>query len=116
MEINNIAIARIEQLYPFPFREVNYLLQSYPNASEVIWCQEEPKNQGAWYRTAHRLERCLMKHQSLSCVSREESPSPAVGNYRVHLVQQQKLITEALTLSKKTFSKPEQRSTDSHAS
>ena len=116
LEINNIAIARIEQLYPFPFREVNYLLQSYPNASEVIWCQEEPKNQGAWYRTAHRLERCLMKHQSLSCVSREESPSPAVGNYRVHLVQQQKLITEALTLSKKTFSKPEQRSTDSHAS
>ena len=116
LEINNIAIARIEQLYPFPFREVNYLLQSYPNASEVIWCQEEPKNQGAWYRTAHRLERCMMKHQSLSCVSREESPSPAVGNYRVHLVQQQKLITEALTLSKKTFSKPEQRSTDNHAS
>ncbi len=114
--IQEIAIARIEQLYPFPTSELNFLLQSYPNATEVVWCQEEPQNQGAWYQIWHRLNACLMKNQNLKSASRDAAPSPAVGNYRVHLAQQERLITQALTVSRKIVSSSEKRSVTADAS
>ncbi len=114
--IQDIAIARIEQLYPFPTSELSFLLQSYPNATEVVWCQEEPKNQGAWYQIWHRLNTCLMKNQNLKSASREAAPSPAVGNYRVHLAQQERLITQALTVNRKIVSSSEKRSVTADAS
>lgn len=115
LDIQDIAIARIEQLHPFPTSELNFLLQSYPNATEVVWCQEEPKNQGAWYQIAHLLTACLMKNQNLTSATREAAPSPAVGNYRVHLAQQEKLITQALTANRKIVSNPENRSVTADA-
>ena len=115
LEIQDIAIARIEQLYPFPTSELNFLMQSYPNATEVVWCQEEPKNQGAWYQISHRLRACLMKNQILTSASREAAPSPAVGNYRVHLAQQERLITQALTANRKIVSNSEKRSVKADA-
>ena len=115
LEIQDIAIARIEQLYPFPTSELNFLMQSYPNATEVVWCQEEPKNQGAWYQISHRLRACLMKNQILTSASREAAPSPAVGNYRVHLAQQERLITQALTAHRKFVSNSEKRSVKADA-
>ena len=115
LEIQDIAIARIEQLYPFPTSELNFLMQSYPNATEVVWCQEEPKNQGAWYQISHRLRACLMKNQILTSASREAAPSPAVGNYRVHLAQQERLITQALTVNRQFVSKSEKRGVKANA-
>ncbi len=114
--IQEIAIARLEQLYPFPTSELSFLMQSYPNATEVVWCQEEPQNQGAWYQIWHRMNACLMKNQSLKSASREAAPSPAVGNYRVHLAQQERLITQALTVSRKFVSSSEKRSVTADAS
>ena len=97
MDIDNIAIIRIEQLHPFPVVELSQVLQSYANATEIVWCQEEPQNQGAWYRIWHRIRECRRRDQKIICSSRPEAPSPAVGHYRLHLKQQEKLITDALT-------------------
>ena len=98
-KISNIAIIRIEQLYPFPTVELRQLLESYSNASDIVWCQEEPRNQGAWYQISHRIRECLAPEQELSHVSRDEAPSPAVGNYRVHMKQQDQVISEALSVT-----------------
>ncbi|MDE0310580.1 MAG: 2-oxoglutarate dehydrogenase E1 component [Acidiferrobacterales bacterium] len=114
--IQDTAIARIEQLYPFPTSELNFLLQSYTNATDIVWCQEEPKNQGAWYQIWHRLNACLTKNQNLTSASREAAPSPAVGNYRVHLAQQERLITKALTVNKPSVSSSQKRGVTADAS
>lgn len=96
-KIDNVPIIRIEQLYPFPEVELKSELKKYPNAKQVIWCQEEPKNQGAWYATQHHLAACLGT-QNLEYVGRFASASPAVGHYQTHLLQQQALVNQALTL------------------
>ena len=95
----NVAIIRIEQLYPFPYDALKALIAQYPNATSVCFAQEEPKNQGAWYITQHRLVRCLSKGQSLILASRDAMASPAVGYPAVFKVQQQQLIDNALSLS-----------------
>ena len=104
LKIRNIAIIRIEQLHPFPVNVLNFILNSYPKAHEIVWCQEEPRNQGAWYQIWHLIRECLKKKQQFNCVSRDASPAPAVGNYRVHLVQQQRLVTDALSITRKVVS------------
>lgn len=93
---SDTAIIRIEQLYPFPVVDVKRELQRYKKAKMVIWCQEEPKNQGAWYALAHRLSNCLLPTQRLEYVGREASASPAVGSNNLHLEQQQALVKQAL--------------------
>lgn len=92
----HIAIIRIEQLYPFPEEELKAILKQYPNAKEVIWCQEEPRNQGAWYSSQHHFQACLSSHQQLSYAGREASASPAVGSSHAHNEQQEALVNEAL--------------------
>ncbi|MCB1776709.1 MAG: 2-oxoglutarate dehydrogenase E1 component, partial [Candidatus Competibacteraceae bacterium] len=94
--LEHVAIIRIEQLYPFPQTQYNQILEQYPNLSEIVWCQEEPKNQGAWYQGLHHLERDLKPHQKVFYAGREASAAPAVGYYSVHVEQQQKLVNEAL--------------------
>ena len=96
--IGNIAIARIEQLYPFPQQDFDDELAKYPNVTEVVWCQDEPRNQGAWYWIASRqhLDRSLTKKQHLLLVSRPASPSPAVGSLSKHNAQKKALIESAL--------------------
>jgi len=96
--ITNIAIARLEQLYPFPESSFKAELAKYPKATEIVWCQEEPRNQGAWYWIASRqyLDRSFNNRQKLMLVSRPASPSPAVGYYSKHNAQQAALIESAL--------------------
>ena len=92
-----IAILRIEQLYPFPVEDCCALLAQYPQAKQVIWCQEEPKNQGAWMSIQEELS-ALLKHQSLQYVGRAPAASPAVGYQAVHLQEQEALVVQALTI------------------
>ncbi|AKS41901.1 2-oxoglutarate dehydrogenase E1 component [Wenzhouxiangella marina] len=94
--IDDIALVRVEQLYPFPREEVQAIVERYGKAEEVIWCQEEPMNQGAWFQIRHHLQACT-GGKSLKYVGREGSSSPAVGYYQVHLEQQKKLVSQALT-------------------
>jgi 2-oxoglutarate dehydrogenase E1 component len=68
----------------------------YPNLKELIWCQEEPMNQGAWYAKHHRLERLIKKGQILDAVARPSSPSPAVGYASKHAQQQKEVVNAAL--------------------
>ncbi len=102
-DINNVAIVRVEQLYPFPYDEVREALSLYPNAEKVLWTQEEPRNQGAWRATRHRVERVLQPNQTLSYVGRPPSASPAVGYASIHAAQQQKLVEQALGMQAYEF-------------
>jgi 2-oxoglutarate dehydrogenase E1 component len=96
-EIDDIALVRVEQLYPFPREELQEVIEHYARAGEVIWCQEEPLNQGAWFQIRHHLQACIRDDQKLKYVGREGSASPAVGYYQVHIEQQKKLVSQALT-------------------
>ncbi len=93
---NHIAILRVEQLYPFPHEALLEHLKAYKNAKEVVWCQEEPENQGAWYTTRHRLEACLDKGQTLQFAGRAAAASPAAGYMKLHTQQQEELVAKAL--------------------
>ncbi len=95
-KIENIALVRIEQLYPFDDRRLAEELKKYPSLTQLVWCQEEPENQGAWYAKHHRLAQLIGKGQSLSVVSRPASSSPAVGYAAKHAVQQKAVIDAAL--------------------
>ena len=95
-KIDNVAFLRVEQLYPFDDRRFAEELKRFANARELVWCQEEPLNQGAWYAKAHRLQSVLRKGQELLVVSRPASSSPAVGYSSKHMEQQKDLIDEAL--------------------
>lgn len=94
--INNVAIIRIEQLYPFPSEQLKEILAGYNNAKRVVWCQEEPKNQGAWYCTAHNIQTCLSSDQTLEFAGRDSSSSPAVGYSSLHIEQQNTLVKQAI--------------------
>ena len=95
--IDDIAVIRIEQLYPFPHEEFAAQMAAYPNAKSVVWTQEEPGNQGAWHRIQHYLQRHLRPEQTLSYALRPSSASPAVGYLAKHNEQQKELIDAALT-------------------
>jgi len=99
-EIDDIALVRVEQLYPFPREELQGILERYGSAREVIWCQEEPLNQGAWFQIRHHIQACIGSGQRLRYVGREASASPAVGYYQVHQEQQKRLVSDALTHGK----------------
>ena len=96
--LKHIVIARLEQLYPFPREAFAAELAKYPKATQIVWCQEEPRNQGAWYWIASRqhLDRSFNSKQELLLVSRQASPSPAVGYSSKHNAQQKALIESAL--------------------
>ena len=94
---DDIALIRIEQLYPFPDIELNAELKRYSKVKDVVWCQEESKNQGAWYGVQHHLVSCLGKTQTLRYIGRPASAAPAVGSPLVHAEEQQTLVKEALT-------------------
>ncbi|MGR3914015.1 MAG: 2-oxoglutarate dehydrogenase E1 component [Gammaproteobacteria bacterium] len=94
--LTHIAIIRLEQLHPFPTRDLAEEMQRYAAVSDIVWCQEEPKNQGAWYQIDHFLRAGAKPQQQVRYVGREASPSPAVGYYKLHLEQQQRLVAQAL--------------------
>lgn len=100
-ERKDAAIIRIEQLYPFPEKELENVLSSYPNAETVVWCQEEPMNQGAWYCSQHHMRHVVARIRStlyLHYAGRQASAAPAAGYLSVHVEEQHKLVEEAFTL------------------
>ena len=97
--IHDIAILRIEQVYPFPGGQLDALLEQYTNTNELLWCQEEPKNQGAWDFSKLRIPAFLNKRWQLGYAGREPSSAPAVGSARLHGIEQQKIINDALDIT-----------------
>ncbi|HED32918.1 MAG TPA: 2-oxoglutarate dehydrogenase E1 component [Gammaproteobacteria bacterium] len=95
--LDQVAIIRIEELYPFPAISLNQMLKKYRYAEQLIWCQEEPKNQGAWDYFEPRFAAKLDHHSMVEYVGREPSAAPAVGSAKIHAQQQKKLVKEALT-------------------
>ncbi len=98
--IHDIAILRIEQIYPFPGEQLDALLDQYVNTNELIWCQEEPKNQGAWDFSKLRIPAFINKRWELGYAGREPSSAPAVGSAKLHAKEQQGIIDKALDLNK----------------
>jgi 2-oxoglutarate dehydrogenase E1 component len=94
--IEATAIARVEQLYPFPHAELSDLIAGYPNLKQIVWVQEEPENMGAWRNIRHRLERHVPKGVALRYVGRQEAASPATGSHRVHEEEEAALVDAAL--------------------
>ena len=97
-DVKDTAIIRIEQLYPFPYDDLEEVLLKYQNAHEYIWCQEEPLNQGAWFSHRHRIQRVLDRLSNgldVKLVSRPAAAAPAVGLMKLHLQQQEELISTA---------------------
>jgi len=94
--IREVAVMRVEQLYPFPEADLRGFVEEFPNAAEVVWCQEEPQNQGAWYQIRHHLQACISDQHELKYVGRPHSASPAVGYFTRHLEEQQALVNEAI--------------------
>ena len=96
--IDDVALIRIEQLYPFPIDEYADLIKQYAHVEEIVWCQEEPLNQGAWYQIKHRLQEALQNHQELYYAGRPGAAAPASGIFKIHLQQQQALVEAALDI------------------
>ncbi len=94
--IDDVALVRLEQLYPFPIDEYADLVDQYQHVEEIIWCQEEPLNQGAWYQIKHRLQEPLQDAQQLYYAGRPGAAAPASGIFKIHLQQQQALVEAAL--------------------
>ena len=97
----DIAIVRIEQLYPFPHEEIEEIVNHYSKAKEIVWAQEEPLNQGAWYSMRHNFVSALSDKHNLTCVSRPASAAPAVGYLAIHIKRQKAVVDKALGLLKK---------------
>jgi 2-oxoglutarate dehydrogenase E1 component len=97
-ELNNVAIIRVEQLYPFPHAELREMLAQYTQTKDFVWCQEEPRNQGAWYCSSHNFSRSLPQGGTLTYAGRRASASPAVGYLSVHNKEQRALVEDALTI------------------
>jgi 2-oxoglutarate dehydrogenase E1 component len=101
MGIKDIAIIRLEQLYPFPEDKLYEVLKPYKHYKEAVWCQEEPQNMGAWYQTQHHIKNVIKrkrKDMELIYAGRDASASPAAGYMALHQAQQQKLVRDALGL------------------
>ncbi|HEX5306873.1 MAG TPA: 2-oxoglutarate dehydrogenase E1 component [Dyella sp.] len=94
--LTDVALVRVEQLYPFPRPEVTAELDKYASAKEVIWCQEEPMNQGAWFQIRHHLQACIGARHTLSYAGRARSAAPAAGHLNEHNAEQAALVEQAL--------------------
>jgi len=94
--IRDVALVRIEQLYPFPSDEYEGVLGRYSNVREVVWCQEEPQNQGAWYQIRHRLQELLGGRRQVLYAGRAPAAAPASGISKIHEAEQHALIDAAL--------------------
>tara|TARA_E500000075_G_C6887879_1_gene267968 strand:- start:307 stop:795 length:489 start_codon:yes stop_codon:yes gene_type:complete len=101
-DIKDIAIVRLEQLYPFPHEELDLVLDSMTNLQQVLWCQEEPMNQGAWYSSQHHMRNALTRRDpglEISFVGRQGSSAPASGYMSAHKEEQMQFVNEALNIN-----------------
>jgi 2-oxoglutarate dehydrogenase E1 component len=94
--LREVALVRIEQLYPFPSEEYQAVLDRYPSLREVVWCQEEPQNQGAWYQIRHRLQELVPGRRTVLYAGRPPAAAPATGLPKIHELEQQALVAAAL--------------------
>jgi len=92
---DDVAILRVEQLYPFPHKVFAAELKRFPNATEIMWCQDEPQNQGAWFFIQHNIHENMLEGQRLGYSGRAASASPAVGYSHLHQEQQKALVEGA---------------------
>ncbi|OSZ67948.1 2-oxoglutarate dehydrogenase E1 component [Hydrogenophaga sp. IBVHS2] len=92
---DDVAIVRIEQLYPFPHKAFAAEIKRFPNATDIVWCQDEPQNQGAWFFIQHQIHENMLEGQKLGYAGRAASASPAVGYAHLHQEQQKHLIEAA---------------------
>ena len=92
---DDVAILRVEQLYPFPHKAFAAELKKYPNATDIVWCQDEPQNQGAWFFIQHNIHENMLDGQKLGYAGRAASASPAVGYAHLHQDQQKALVEAA---------------------
>ncbi len=83
-QVKDVAVVRVEQLYPFPRVEMYAELVRFPNSRTVVWCQEEPMNQGAWFQIRHHLVASMSDRHELHYAGRHRSPAPATGNSVTH--------------------------------
>jgi 2-oxoglutarate dehydrogenase E1 component len=94
-DIDDVALIRVEQLYPFPHKAFAAELKKYPNAAEIVWCQDEPQNQGAWFFVQHYIHENMISGQKLGYSGRAASASPAAGYTHLHLERQKMLVDGA---------------------
>jgi 2-oxoglutarate dehydrogenase E1 component len=94
--VEDVALVRVERLYPFPGDELRELLESHASAAEILWAQEEPSNMGAWNYISERLRQELPEGRSLRYVGRTRNASPATGSYKRHVAVQRALVREAI--------------------
>jgi 2-oxoglutarate dehydrogenase E1 component len=106
---DDVAIVRFEQLYPLRTDELREVFSAYADGTDLVWCQEEPSNSGAWYFINARLPAILEGRFPLRCVSRVESASPATGSEAAHKLEQQQLIDEAFTETGRKSQRPSAR-------
>jgi len=97
--VKGVALVRVEQLYPFPRKEIQAVLAKYRQAREICWVQEEPKNRGAWGFMEPRLRELLPDPAVLAYFGRDEAASPATGSYKMHQVEEQEIIGHALEIA-----------------
>jgi 2-oxoglutarate dehydrogenase E1 component len=93
--VSDVAIIRVEQLYPFPHKAFAAVIKKYPNAVDIVWCQDEPQNQGAWFFIQHNIHENMLNGQKLGYSGRAASASPAVGYSHLHQEQQKALVEGA---------------------
>jgi 2-oxoglutarate dehydrogenase E1 component len=93
---DDVALVRLEQLYPFPSERIAGLLRRYANVADIVWAQEEPRNMGAWRHVRDALEPLLANDQTLRFVGRADNASTATGSSVRHVAEQQALVAEAL--------------------
>ncbi|MDH3533367.1 MAG: 2-oxoglutarate dehydrogenase E1 component, partial [Gammaproteobacteria bacterium] len=109
--VDDVALIRIEQLYPFPIEDYAAAIEQYAHVDDIVWCQEEPQNQGAWYQIRHRLQDPLRDSQQLYYAGRPSAAAPAGGIFKIHLQQQQALVGAALDIEIKASKSTKPRQT-----
>jgi 2-oxoglutarate dehydrogenase E1 component len=92
---DDVVLLRVEQLYPFPHKAFSAEIKKYPNVTELVWCQDEPQNQGAWFFVQHYIHENMLDGQKLGYSGRAASASPAVGYSHLHQEQQKNLVEGA---------------------
>lgn len=101
-ELGNVALVRLEQLYPFPEQDLAAVLAQFPNAKSIVWCQEEPMNQGAWYSSQHHMRAVIQQlygnAMGLEYAGREASAAPAGGYMSVHIEEEKRFVDKALSV------------------
>ena len=96
---DDVAVIRLEQLYPFPYKDFEAVLAPYTNVESLVWCQEEPKNQGAWHANRHRMNRvleALYPQLKIRFAGRISSAAPAAGYMSIHIEEQEALVNDAI--------------------